>query len=76
MRDEIITKLYKNDQYLDYLRRHPKWYYYLELDPKYYNDFERVVKKALKITTYDKLEAIKNQVSFASSMINYFSNNR
>ncbi|MDD3999882.1 MAG: YlbE-like family protein [Bacilli bacterium] len=74
MRDEIISKLYANEQYLDYLRRHPKWYYYLDLDPKYYIEFEKVVKKALKITTYDRLESVKNQVNFASAMIKYLAN--
>lgn len=74
MKDEILKKLYDNEAYLDYLRRHPKWYYYLDLDPKYFNDFERVVKKALKITTYDKLESLKNQINFASAMVKYFSN--
>lgn len=76
MRDEIIEKLYNNEQYLDYLRRHPKWYYYLDLDPGYFKEFERVVKKALKLTAYDKLEAIKRQVNFASAMINYFTSSR
>jgi hypothetical protein len=76
LRDEIIEKLYNNEQYLDYLRRHPKWYYYLDLDPGYFKEFERVVKKALKLTTYDKLEAIKRQVNFASAMINYFTSSR
>lgn len=74
MKDEVLIKLYNNPLYLDYLRHNPKWYYYLDQDPKYYNDFEKAVKKALKITTYDKLEAIKNQINFASSMIKYFSN--
>lgn len=76
MRDEVINKLYANEQYLNYLRYHPKWYYYLDLSPEYFTEFERVVKKALKITTYDKLESIKKQVNFASSMIKYFSGSR
>lgn len=74
MKDEVIRKLYSNQVYLDYLRENPKWYYYLDLDPKYYEDFEKTVKKALKITTYDKLESLKKQINFASSMLNYFSN--
>ena len=74
MKDEVIKKLYSNPIYLDYLRQHPKWYYYLDLDPKNYNEFEKTVKQELKLTTYDKLEAFKNQINFASSMIKYFSN--
>ena len=71
MRDEVIFRLYANEQYLDYLRRHPKWYYYLDLDPQYFSEFERVVKKALKLTTSDRLETLKNQVNFAGSLIKY-----
>jgi hypothetical protein len=74
MRDEVIYRLYENEAYLDYLRKHPKWYYFLDKDPMYFNEFERVVKKALKITTYDRLESIKNQVNFASAMIKYLAN--
>jgi len=76
MRDDIIEKLYANEQYLDYLRHHPKWYYYLDLDPQYFNEFERIVKKAFKITTYDKLESLKKQINFASAMVKYFSNSQ
>lgn len=72
MSDEVLNKIYSNIYYLEYLRRHPKWYYYLDLDPKYFQEFERVVKKESKTTTYDKLESLKNQINFASSMINYF----
>lgn len=74
MKDEVIRKLYSNQVYLEYLRENPKWYYYLDQDPKYYDDFEKEVKKALKLTTYDKLESLKNQIGFASSMLKYFSN--
>lgn len=72
MKDEVLQKIYSNPIYLEYLRRHPKWYYYLDLDSKYLNEFLRVVQKESKTTTYDKLENIKKQINFASSMINYF----
>ena len=72
MRDEVLRKIYSNEYYLEYLRRHPKWYYYLDLNPKYIEDFERVVKKESKTTAYDKLENLKKQINFASSVINYF----
>lgn len=74
VKDDVTRKLYSNQLYLDYLRQNPKWYYYLDLDPKYYDDFEKTAKKALKLTTYDKLEAVKNQINFASTMLKYFSN--
>ncbi len=72
MKEDIMKKIYQNPEALDYLRHHPKWYYFLDSDEKNYNIFMNVVKKELKDTTYDKLEKIKKQVSFASSMIDYF----
>lgn len=71
---DIMEKIYQNPEMLDYLRRHPKWYYYMDSNPKNYDVFVNVVKKELKETTYDKLEKIKNRVNFASSLINYFNN--
>jgi hypothetical protein len=72
LRDEIMKKIYDNEQYLDFLRRNPKWYYYLDQDPKNYKLFEENAKKVLRLTSYDKLDRLKKQVSFASAMINYF----
>ena len=73
MHEDILEKLYANDQYLEYLRRHPKWYYYLDEDPKNYKLFEQAVKKDLKLTSFDKLERFKKQVNFASALVKYFS---
>ena len=33
MDKEILDKIYKSKEYLEYLRYHPKWYYYLDSDP-------------------------------------------
>ena len=71
MKDEGLQKIYSNPIYLEYLRRHPKWYYYLDLDSKYLNDFLRVVQKESKTTTYDKLESLRTKVNFVSSFIKY-----
>lgn len=68
----IMERIYQNPDVLDYLRHHPKWYYYLDQNEKNYDVFLNTVKKDLKVTTYDKLEKIKNQVNFASSMLEYF----
>lgn len=73
VREDILQKLYANEEYLDYLRRHPKWYKYLDENPNNYQIFEKVVKKELKITSFDKLERFKKQVNFASALIKYFS---
>jgi len=71
LREDVLRKLYSNPNHLDYLRRHPKWYQFLEDRPDEYKEFEKVVKSELKQTPYDKIERIKKQLNFASSLINY-----
>lgn len=71
MREDILKKIYDNEMYLNYLRYHPKWYYYLDQDPKNFEQFEKVVKKELKLTTVDKLDKVKNQINFASAFLKY-----
>lgn len=71
---DIMEKIYQSPEMLEYLRRHPKWYYYMDSNHKNFDVFVNVVRKELKETTYDKLEKIKNRVNFASSLINYFNN--
>lgn len=73
MRGDILQKIYANEQYLEFLRRNPKWYYYLDENPDNYKLFEQNAKKELRITSYDKLERFKKQVNFASAVIKYFS---
>ena len=67
----ILSKIYENDIYLEYLRYHPKWYVILNQTPKAYSDFEKVVKTEYKITTYDKIENFKKQIDFINGMIKY-----
>lgn len=74
MRDDILQKLYANEQYLDYLRHNPKWYYYLDADPNNYKYFERAAKEALNITFNDRIEGFKKQLKFANSIVSYFKN--
>lgn len=71
----ILEKLYSNPEYLNYLRYHPKWYQYLEADPKNFSLFESEVKRALKLTTKDKLERLQNQINFASALMKYMNKN-
>ena len=56
MKKEILDKIYNTDEYLEYLRYHPKWYYYLDQNPNLFIEFEKSLKKDYKITTYDQLE--------------------
>lgn len=71
MRSDILYKIYSNDLYLTYLRYHPKWYVILNKYPNAYNDFEKELKKELKITTADKIEQLKKQIDFINGMLTY-----
>ena len=71
MREDILRKIYSDSRYLEYIRYHPKWYYYLDQNPNLFGEFEKVLKKELKITTYDQLESLRKKINFASSFIKY-----
>lgn len=71
MRSDILYKIYSNDLYLTYLRYHPKWYVILNKYPNAYSDFEKELKKELKITTADKIEQLKKQIDFINGMLTY-----
>jgi hypothetical protein len=71
MREDILKKIYSDSKYLEYIRYHPKWYYYLDQNPNLFIEFEKTLKKELKITTYDKLESLRKKVNFVSSFIKY-----
>lgn len=71
MDQTILSKIYANDLYLNYLRYHPKWYIILNKNPSAYYEFEKVLKSDLKITTVDKIEQLKKQIDFINGMLNY-----
>lgn len=71
MDKDILNRIYEKEQYLEYLRYHPKWYYYLDQNPNLFSEFEKALKKELKITTYDQLESLRKKINFASSFIKY-----
>lgn len=71
MDQTILSKIYANDLYLNYLRYHPKWYIILNKNPNAYYEFEKVLKSDLKITTVDKIEQLKKQIDFINGMLNY-----
>lgn len=75
MDPRLINEIYKNPTYLNYLRYHPKWYMILEKNPAYYKEFEKELKKDLKITTYDKIENLKKQINFVNGIIKYLNSN-
>ena len=67
----VLNKIYENDLYLDYLRYHPKWYIILNDNPINFTEFEKIVKKEYKITSYDNIENFKKQIDFINGMIKY-----
>lgn len=75
MNNQIITKLYKNNDILFYLRTHPVWYKILNRHPQYYNQFEHIAKEDLKLTLNHKLDKIKNQVQLVGLLSEYMKSN-
>lgn len=74
MDQSVTTKLYQNDIYLNYLRYHPKWYIALEKNPRMYVEFEKQLKKDLKLTLSDQIDKFKKQVDFINGIIKYLNN--
>ncbi len=66
-----MEEIYKNPLILEYLRFHPRWYKILHYDPEMLPVFMNEAKEKLKIRTVDKLENIKTQVTFISSMADF-----
>ena len=75
MDQRILSIIYQNPTYLNYLRYHPKWYPILEHEPYVFKDFEKQLKADLKITTADKIEHFRKQVEFVNGLIKYLNNN-
>lgn len=68
---EFMNFLYQNQEYLNYLRLHPKWYKILYYE-KNYDEFIALCKKELKLRLTDKLESLKRNINLLSSFGSYF----
>ena len=75
MDQAILSKIYANPIYLDYLRYHPKWYIILNKNLDAYTLFENELKKELKLTLSDKIEQLRKQIDFINGMIKYMNSN-
>ncbi len=71
MNYEVLSRIYANETYLNYLRYHPKWYVILNKNPGAFKDFEKQLKIDLKITTTDKIDQLKKQIDFINGMLKY-----
>ncbi len=71
MSEILLNRIYSNPLYLEYLRYHPKWYVILNDNENMYKEFEKEIKIAYKITTYDKINNLKKQVDFVNGMLKY-----
>lgn len=71
----ILLTIYNNQTYLKYLRYNPKWYLILERYPNAFKEFEKKLKKDLKLTTSDRIENFQKQLNFINSMIKYLNSN-
>lgn len=65
-----MTYLYDNQDLLNYLRYHPKWYKVLYYENNY-NEFLRVAKKELHLRLTDKLEKFKQNIILLQSLGSY-----
>lgn len=64
-------KIYADGRILNYLRYHPEWYKILYYYPDRLNEFFEEARESLKIRLYDRLEDIKGQIGFLTSLIEY-----
>lgn len=71
MSQNLLNIIYNNPLYLEYLRYHPKWYVILNNNENMFKEFEKEIKVAYKITTYDKINNLKKQVDFVNGMLKY-----
>lgn len=71
MSQNLLNIIYGNPLYLEYLRYHPKWYVILNNNENMFKEFEKEIKVAYKITTYDKINNLKKQVDFVNGMLKY-----
>lgn len=71
MNYEVLSRIYANETYLNYLRYHPKWYVILNKNPGAFKDFEKQLKIDLKITTTDKIDQLKKQIDFINGLLKY-----
>lgn len=65
---DYMIYLYDHPELLMYLRYHPKWYKILYYEPSYFNIFLKEAKSNLKITSYDKLENLKQKFNLIYSL--------
>lgn len=68
---QIETKLkIKSNPYLyKYLQENSYWYKYLNRNPSFVNKMEEEMKLVYKLTTKDKIDKLKDTLTFAQSFI-------
>ena len=68
---QIETKLkIKSNPYLyKYLQENSYWYKYLNRNPSFINKMEEEIKLVYKLTTKDKIDKLKDTLTFAQSFI-------
>ena len=68
---QIETKLQiKSHPYLyKYLQENSYWYKYLNRNPSFINKMEEEMKLVYKLTTKDKIDKLKDTLTFAQSFI-------
>ena len=68
---EQLQYLYRNPNYLEYLRYNPRWYKILYHDSEMFVEFINEANTNLHLTKKDTLKDFNKKLSFASSLIQY-----
>ena len=66
---ETQLKISSDPMLIRFIREYPIWYKYLNRNPSFLNQMEDEMKTAYKLTTKDRIDKIKDTLSFAQSFI-------
>ena len=66
-------RIKSNPNYVKFLRERDIWYKYLNRNSIYFNEFEKEMKTAYKLTSKDKLDKFSKNIDKVSQIIDIFS---
>ena len=69
MRADILIKINSDPKLKEFINNNSYWYKYLNRNPSFLNQMEDEMKTAYKLTTKDRIDKIKDTLSFAQSFI-------
>ena len=69
MKADILIKINSDPKLKEFINNNSYWYKYLNRNPSFLNQMEDEMKTAYKLTTKDRIDKIKDTLSFAQSFI-------